>query len=164
MNFKVSYLGFSPPLVLNDEMNCKSLSLSLFLYLLHRGTHPKLYWNSLHNVSIGVEDTLWTGTPGNYTNPNAPQALTEVRKLVDDGKYTEATEAAVKLCGDPSDVCNPVPFYYDSFVILLLNWYHWILTSMCLSFLYCSNVPGNLVPLVILLIVGDCGMLLSWVT
>ncbi|XP_021892327.1 alpha-L-fucosidase 2 isoform X2 [Carica papaya] len=50
------------------------------------------------------EDTLWTGTPGNYTNPNAPDALLEVRKLVDNDKFVEATAAAVKLSGNPSDV------------------------------------------------------------
>lgn len=53
-----------------------------------------------------TEDTLWTGTPGDYTNKDAPQALAEVRKLVDDGKYSEATTAAVKLSGDPSEVCK----------------------------------------------------------
>ncbi|KAK4749944.1 hypothetical protein SAY87_027393 [Trapa incisa] len=50
------------------------------------------------------EDTLWTGVPGNYTNPNAPEALSAVRKLVDNGRYAEATEAAVQLSADPSDV------------------------------------------------------------
>ncbi|WCJ17834.1 Alpha-L-fucosidase 2 [Euphorbia peplus] len=50
------------------------------------------------------DDTLWTGSPGNYTNPNAPAALSAVRKLVDDGKYPEASAEAVKLSGDPSDV------------------------------------------------------------
>ncbi|KAJ4716205.1 Alpha-L-fucosidase 2 [Melia azedarach] len=50
------------------------------------------------------EDTLWTGTPGNYTNPKAPEALAEVRKLVDNGRYAEATEAAVKLTDSPSQV------------------------------------------------------------
>ncbi|KAG7030963.1 Alpha-L-fucosidase 2 [Cucurbita argyrosperma subsp. argyrosperma] len=50
------------------------------------------------------EDTLWTGIPADYTNSDAPVALREVRKLVDDGKYAEATEAAVKLSGKPSDV------------------------------------------------------------
>lgn len=53
-----------------------------------------------------TEDTLWTGTPGDYTNQNAPEALAEVRKLVDGGNFSEATAAAVKLSGDPSDVCN----------------------------------------------------------
>lgn len=49
------------------------------------------------------EDTLWTGTPGNYTDPNALKALPEVRKLVDAGQYPEATEAAVKMTDNPSD-------------------------------------------------------------
>jgi len=52
-----------------------------------------------------VEDTLWTGIPGDYSNKSAPQALAEVRKLVDDGKFSEATAAAAKLSVDPSDVC-----------------------------------------------------------
>ncbi|PRQ22837.1 putative glycosidase [Rosa chinensis] len=64
-----------------------------------------MVWGGVPSETLQLnEDTLWAGTPGNYTNPNAPQALTEVRKLVDDGKYVEATEAAVKLSGDPSDV------------------------------------------------------------
>ncbi|XP_050210815.1 alpha-L-fucosidase 2 [Mercurialis annua] len=50
------------------------------------------------------EDTLWTGIPGNYTNPNAPEALTQVRKLVYDGKYAEATAEAVKLSSIPSEI------------------------------------------------------------
>ncbi|CAI8604867.1 unnamed protein product [Vicia faba] len=50
------------------------------------------------------EDTLWTGVPGNYTDKNAPEVLAEVRKLVDDRKYPEATTAAEKLSGIPSEV------------------------------------------------------------
>lgn len=47
---------------------------------------------------------MWTGVPGDYTNPNAPNVLSRVRKLVDDGKYAEATVAAVDLQGNPPDV------------------------------------------------------------
>ncbi|KAK3035764.1 hypothetical protein RJ639_033466 [Escallonia herrerae] len=47
--------------------------------------------------------TLWTGIPGNYTDPNASKEIYEVRKLVDDGKYGEATTAAVKLLRKPAD-------------------------------------------------------------
>ena len=61
-----------------------------------------------------VEDTLWTGIPVGYTNPNAPEALSEVRKLVDDGKYAEATAEAVKLSGNPSDVLSFLNFTVDS--------------------------------------------------
>ncbi|KAL9238298.1 hypothetical protein vseg_012736 [Gypsophila vaccaria] len=51
------------------------------------------------------EDTLWTGIPGEYTDPSARKALLKVRKLVDDGNYSEATLVADKeLSGVPSDV------------------------------------------------------------
>nr|CAD1837884.1 unnamed protein product [Ananas comosus var. bracteatus] len=49
-------------------------------------------------------DTLWTGVPGNYTNPKAPAVLSKVRELVDDGQYAEATSAAFDLSDKPSDV------------------------------------------------------------
>lgn len=52
-----------------------------------------------------AEDTLWTGNPGDYTDPKAPEYVSEVRKLVDDGQYAEATDAALKLTGNPSEVC-----------------------------------------------------------
>ncbi|XP_057990976.1 alpha-L-fucosidase 2 isoform X2 [Hevea brasiliensis] len=51
-----------------------------------------------------IEDTLWTGTPSDFTNPGAPEALSDVRKFVDDGQYAEATAAAAKLLGNPADV------------------------------------------------------------
>ncbi|KAF7130240.1 hypothetical protein RHSIM_Rhsim10G0162100 [Rhododendron simsii] len=53
---------------------------------------------------IFAEDTLWTGIPRNYTNSDVPEVLSEVRKLVDDGQYVEATTKGVKLLGDPSEV------------------------------------------------------------
>ncbi|KAL2940641.1 Alpha-L-fucosidase 2 [Bienertia sinuspersici] len=50
------------------------------------------------------EDTLWTSPPGNYTDRKAPQALANVRKLVDNGKFSEATTVADKeLSGDASN-------------------------------------------------------------
>ncbi|KAK7280301.1 hypothetical protein RJT34_25363 [Clitoria ternatea] len=64
-----------------------------------------MVWGNVPSEVLQLnEGTLWTGVPGNYTNKNAPQALAEVRKLVDDRKFSEATAAAVKLSGDPSDV------------------------------------------------------------
>ena len=38
------------------------------------------------------EDTLWAGGPYDPANPDAPAALPEVRKLIFEGKYTEAHE------------------------------------------------------------------------
>ncbi|XVE93456.1 hypothetical protein REPUB_Repub01dG0194300 [Reevesia pubescens] len=64
-----------------------------------------MVWGGVASDLIQLnEDTLWTGVPGNYTNPNAPNALSEVRTLVDSGEYSEATVAAAKLLGNPADV------------------------------------------------------------
>ncbi|XP_047316634.1 alpha-L-fucosidase 2-like [Impatiens glandulifera] len=64
-----------------------------------------MVWGGVISDSLNLnEDTLWTGNPHDYTNPNAPAALSEVRKLVDDGKYAEATDSAVKLSDSPSEV------------------------------------------------------------
>ncbi|XP_060168142.1 alpha-L-fucosidase 2 isoform X1 [Lycium barbarum] len=57
-----------------------------------------MVWGGVATEILNLnEDTLWTGTPGDYTNPEAPKSLAEVRKLVDNGQYAEATEAAVNL-------------------------------------------------------------------
>ncbi|KAL5139988.1 Alpha-L-fucosidase 2 [Glycine soja] len=64
-----------------------------------------MVWGAVPSEALQLnEDTLWTGIPGDYTNKSAPQALAEVRKLVNDRKFAEATAAAVKLSGEPSDV------------------------------------------------------------
>ncbi|GAB2225066.1 hypothetical protein Drorol1_Dr00005849 [Drosera rotundifolia] len=65
-----------------------------------------MVWGGVAVETLNLnEDTLWTGTPGDYTDPNASQAVEEVRKLVDDGNYSEATSVAdTKLSGNPSDV------------------------------------------------------------
>ncbi|XP_011088197.1 alpha-L-fucosidase 2 isoform X1 [Sesamum indicum] len=64
-----------------------------------------MVWGGVANETINLnEDTLWTGTPGDYTDPDAPNTLSKVRKLVDDGQYADATTAAVNLSGNPSDV------------------------------------------------------------
>lgn len=62
---------------------------------------------------IFAEDTLWTGNPGNYTDPDASKAISEVRELVDDGKYPEATTAAAKLLGNPSEVYHFLTFIWN---------------------------------------------------
>jgi alpha-L-fucosidase 2 len=45
------------------------------------------------------EDTLWTGGPRDWNNPNARKALAEVRRLVAEGKYVEADRAARGMQG-----------------------------------------------------------------
>ncbi|KAF2294593.1 hypothetical protein GH714_013160 [Hevea brasiliensis] len=43
-----------------------------------------MVWGGIPSEIIQLnEDTLWTGTPSDYTNPDAPEALSEVRNLVD---------------------------------------------------------------------------------
>ncbi|XP_052878983.1 alpha-L-fucosidase 2-like [Gossypium arboreum] len=64
-----------------------------------------MIWGGVASELIQLnEDTLWTGVPGDYTNPNAPYALSEIRKLVDSGEFAEATVASAKLVGNPADV------------------------------------------------------------
>ncbi|KAI4375962.1 hypothetical protein MLD38_013769 [Melastoma candidum] len=64
-----------------------------------------MVWGGIASELIQLnEDTLWTGMPGNYTDPDAPKALSDVRGLVDDGRFAEATTAASNLLGKPSEV------------------------------------------------------------
>jgi hypothetical protein len=51
-----------------------------------------------------ADDTLWTGAPGSYTDPDAPAALAAVRELVDQGRFADATAAATRLFGGQSEV------------------------------------------------------------
>ncbi|PIA27025.1 hypothetical protein AQUCO_08300007v1 [Aquilegia coerulea] len=68
-----------------------------------------MVWGGVATETLQLnEDTLWTGVPGNYANPDAAKALPQVRDLVDKGKYPEATEAAFKLSGNPSDIYQPL--------------------------------------------------------
>lgn len=78
-----------------------------------------LIWGS---ISFFIEDTLWTGVPGNYTDKNTPEVLAEVRKLVDDKKYPEATTAAEKLSGIPSEVCNILQIDITLFLQFMRNY------------------------------------------
>ncbi|XP_022860556.1 alpha-L-fucosidase 2-like isoform X2 [Olea europaea var. sylvestris] len=64
-----------------------------------------MVWGGVATETLNLnEDTLWTGTPGYYTDPGVPPILSEVRKLVDDGQYAAATTAALNLSGDASNV------------------------------------------------------------
>ncbi|KAL3515334.1 hypothetical protein ACH5RR_022236 [Cinchona calisaya] len=64
-----------------------------------------MVWGEVASEVLNLnEDTLWTGIPGDYTDPEAPELLSVVRKLVDEGQYAEATTAATQLLGKPSEV------------------------------------------------------------
>lgn len=47
------------------------------------------------------EDTLWTGGPHSYDNPEAYSHLSNVRQLLKDGKYVEAEKEAQNMMGSP---------------------------------------------------------------
>ncbi|MCC9136121.1 glycoside hydrolase N-terminal domain-containing protein [Pontibacter silvestris] len=63
------------------------------------------------------EETVWTGKPADFVNPEAREALPEVRALLFSGKYAEAQELAKeKMMGDKS-----VSSSYQTLGDLLLN-------------------------------------------
>ncbi|KAJ0076593.1 hypothetical protein Patl1_35283 [Pistacia atlantica] len=64
-----------------------------------------MVWGSVASETLQLnEDTLWTGIPGNYSNPEASEALSEVRHLVVIGEYAAATSESINLFGHPADV------------------------------------------------------------
>ncbi|XBI70148.1 hypothetical protein VPH35_064708 [Triticum aestivum] len=68
-----------------------------------------LVWGGVTSEKLQLNhDTLWTGGPGNYTNPKAPTVLSEVRSLVDKGLYPEATAVAYGLSGDETQSYQPL--------------------------------------------------------
>ncbi|VAI08532.1 unnamed protein product [Triticum turgidum subsp. durum] len=68
-----------------------------------------LVWGGVTSEKLQLNhDTLWTGGPGNYTNPQAPTVLSEVRSLVDKGLYPEATAVAYGLSGDETQSYQPL--------------------------------------------------------
>ncbi|MFC7337816.1 glycoside hydrolase N-terminal domain-containing protein [Haloferula chungangensis] len=56
------------------------------------------------------EDTLWSGGPHCYDNPEAYQHLAEVRKLLRQGKYADAEKLAGKMMGVPIHQAAYQPF------------------------------------------------------
>ncbi|GJN18781.1 hypothetical protein PR202_gb05980 [Eleusine coracana subsp. coracana] len=64
-----------------------------------------MIWGGVESERLQLNhDTLWTGGPGNYTNPKAPAVLSKVRNLVDNGQYAEATAVAYGLSGEQTQV------------------------------------------------------------
>jgi len=56
-----------------------------------------IYGNALNENIQMNEDTFWSGSPRNTTNPHAPNYIKKVRELVHQGEYAEA-EKIVKEC------------------------------------------------------------------
>uniref|UniRef100_A0A0D9XIQ0 Uncharacterized protein n=1 Tax=Leersia perrieri TaxID=77586 RepID=A0A0D9XIQ0_9ORYZ len=73
------------------------------------GSLGGLVWGDVASEKVQLNhDTLWTGGPGNYTNPKAPSVLSEVRNLVNKGDYAKATAVAYDLSGDQTQVYQPL--------------------------------------------------------
>ncbi|XP_006662275.3 alpha-L-fucosidase 2-like [Oryza brachyantha] len=73
------------------------------------GSLGALVWGGVASEKLQLNhDTLWTGGPGNYTNPKAPAVLSKVRDLVNRGQYAEATAVAYDLSGDQTQVYQPL--------------------------------------------------------
>lgn len=47
------------------------------------------------------EETLWSGGPHNYDNPDAYNHLSDVRDLLNEGEYIKAEDVAQKMLGNP---------------------------------------------------------------
>jgi alpha-L-fucosidase 2 len=55
-----------------------------------------IYGNPANEIISLNENTLWAGSPNRNDNPNAKEALPEVRKLIFEGKYKEAQDLVNK--------------------------------------------------------------------
>jgi alpha-L-fucosidase 2 len=54
------------------------------------------------------EDTLWSGGPREWNNPNAPKVLAEVRRLIAEEKYVEADRVARGMQGPYTQSFEPL--------------------------------------------------------
>ncbi|XP_065026647.1 alpha-L-fucosidase 2-like [Musa acuminata AAA Group] len=76
---------------------------------LGNGRLGAMVWGGVASETIQLnDDTLWTGVPGDYTNPDAPAVLAKVRKLVDSGDYAAAAAAGFGLSGLHSGIYQPL--------------------------------------------------------
>ncbi len=61
------------------------------------GRIAAMIFGNPYNESIKLnESSVWSGGPSRNDNPNALKVLPEIRKLIFEGKYKEATDLAVK--------------------------------------------------------------------
>ncbi|XP_048545729.1 alpha-L-fucosidase 2-like [Triticum urartu] len=73
------------------------------------GSLGAMVWGGVASEKLQLNlDTLWSGVPGDYTDPKAPAALAAVRKLVDEGRFVDATSAASGLFGGLTEVYKPL--------------------------------------------------------
>jgi len=61
------------------------------------------------------EDTLWSGAPTNWDNPQAREVLPEIRRLIFAGKYAEAHQLGKKMMGPYTQSYLPMGNLYVRF-------------------------------------------------
>jgi len=75
------------------------------------GRMGAMVYGGIENERLQLnEDTLWSGGPHTYDNPEAYQHLTPVRKLLREGNYAEAEDLAQKMLGVPIHQAAYQPF------------------------------------------------------
>ncbi|CAN6299689.1 unnamed protein product [Urochloa humidicola] len=73
------------------------------------GSIGGMVWGGVATEKLQLNhDTLWTGAPRNYTDPEVAAALAVVRELVNLGRFADATAAATHLFGGQSEVYQPL--------------------------------------------------------
>lgn len=60
-----------------------------------------VFGNPLEEIYQLNEETLWSGGPQDWNNPNGPKHLGEVRKAIDDGDYKKASDLWKKYSQGP---------------------------------------------------------------
>jgi alpha-L-fucosidase 2 len=61
------------------------------------------------------EDTLWSGGPKDWNNPKAKEILPEVRRLISEGKFTEADKKSKEMMGPYNQSYMPLGDLYIKF-------------------------------------------------
>jgi len=54
------------------------------------------------------EDTLWTGSPGNWNNPRSKDLIPMIRRLIDEERYAEANEFTKQVQGPFNQAYQPL--------------------------------------------------------
>eukprot|EP00249_Psilotum_nudum_P023259 c28808_g1_i1 orf=394-3039(-) len=68
-----------------------------------------MVWGGVKSELIQLnEDTLWSGGPKNWNNPEAAKLLPKVRKLVWDGRFADASNLSQQMLGPYTQVYQPL--------------------------------------------------------
>ena len=68
-----------------------------------------MVFGGIHQERLQLnEDTLWSGGPRDWNNPDALSVLPEVRRLIFEERYAEANALAKKMQGDFTESYQPL--------------------------------------------------------